>query len=78
MQQDPADDGKRATESSAAGDAPKPDLPTAAERALSEAALRRRPRERAAAEQPEEFPARGGLDPTRYGDWEKNGIASDF
>ena len=35
------------------------------------------------AEQPtkkpsEEFGGRGGLDPTRYGDWEKGGRAIDF
>ncbi|WP_081644659.1 DUF1674 domain-containing protein [Arenimonas oryziterrae] len=27
---------------------------------------------------PEEFGGRGGLDPTRYGDWEKNGRCIDF
>ena len=33
------------------------------------------------AEQPEaveEFGGRGGLDPVRYGDWEKNGRCIDF
>ena len=25
-----------------------------------------------------EIGGRGGLDPTRYGDWEVNGLASDF
>jgi hypothetical protein len=25
-----------------------------------------------------EVPRRGDLDPTRYGDWEVNGLASDF
>jgi hypothetical protein len=28
--------------------------------------------------QPEEIGGRGGLDPTRYGDWEKNGRCIDF
>lgn len=28
--------------------------------------------------QAEEFGGRGGLDPTRYGDWEKNGRCIDF
>ena len=51
-------------------------LSPAAERALAEAAARRR--ERTKPDRPQELPARGGLDPTRYGDWEKNGIASDF
>jgi hypothetical protein len=50
----------------------------AAQRALAEAAARRRERERAQPEASKELPGRGGLDPTRYGDWEKNGIASDF
>lgn len=27
---------------------------------------------------PVEFGGRGGLDPTRYGDWEKNGRCIDF
>ncbi|MNM51344.1 hypothetical protein D3C81_624020 [compost metagenome] len=27
---------------------------------------------------PEEFGGRGGLDPVRYGDWEKNGRCIDF
>ena len=27
---------------------------------------------------PEEKGGRGGLEPTRYGDWEKGGIAVDF
>ena len=31
-----------------------------------------------AAQLPEEIGGRGGLDPTRYGDWEKNGRCIDF
>lgn len=31
-----------------------------------------------AAEVPREHGGRGGLDPTRYGDWEKNGRCIDF
>lgn len=27
---------------------------------------------------PKEFGGRGGLDPTRYGDWEKSGRCIDF
>jgi hypothetical protein len=56
---------------------PKP-LSPAAQRALAEAAARRVERERPAADPPKEFNGRGGLDPARYGDWEVNGIASDF
>ncbi|MGI9223738.1 MAG: DUF1674 domain-containing protein [Woeseiaceae bacterium] len=31
-----------------------------------------------AEDRPKEFGGRGGLDPTRYGDWEKNGRCIDF
>jgi hypothetical protein len=60
--------------------ADKPKLPPAAERALAEAAARRAARERETAAQPagKEVAGRGGLDPTRYGDWEINGLISDF
>ena len=30
------------------------------------------------AERPREIGGRGGLDPVRYGDWEKNGRCIDF
>jgi hypothetical protein len=50
----------------------------AAERALAEAAARRAERERDKAAQPKEVGGRGDLDPTRYGDWEVNGLTSDF
>jgi hypothetical protein len=54
-------------------------LPAAAERALAEAAARRAERERnAAAKSPNEVNGPARPDPTRYGDWEVNGIASDF
>jgi hypothetical protein len=55
----------------------KPPLPPAAERALAEAAARRAERDRNAG-QAKESGGRGGLDPTRYGDWEKDGLTSDF
>jgi hypothetical protein len=48
----------------------------AAERALAEAVARR-----AAAQKqplPKESGNRQGPEPTRYGDWEKKGIATDF
>ena len=64
---------------------PKPAIPAhkrpltpAAERALAEAAARRAERDRRAAEAPKEIAGRDGLDPTRYGDWEINGLTSDF
>jgi hypothetical protein len=50
---------------------------TPAERALAEAGERRR---KAVGEPapPKELGGRKGPEPTRYGDWEKSGIASDF
>jgi len=53
-------------------------LPDAAQRALAEAAARRTERDTAKPNSPNEVPGRSGLDPTRYGDWEVNGLASDF
>ena len=49
-----------------------------AERALAEAAARRAETDRKAAERPKEMNGRRGPEPTRYGDWETKGIASDF
>jgi hypothetical protein len=51
-------------------------LAPAAERALAEAAERRKARDQAPP--PKEIDGRSGPDPTRYGDWEVKGIASDF
>ena len=59
---------------------PRPDIASkiaeAAKRALAEAEERRR------AATPESLPpeqgGRKGPEPTRYGDWEKKGIISDF
>jgi hypothetical protein len=56
----------------------KKPLTAAAERALAEAAARRAAYDRAAAARPHEVGRREGPDPVRYGDWERNGIASDF
>ena len=53
-------------------------LTPAAQRALAEAAERRRVAEAAAAANPREINGRGGLDPVRYGDWEVKGLAADF
>lgn len=49
--------------------------PTPAERALEEAAARRARKEPPPAR---EINGRDGPEPTRYGDWEVRGIASDF
>jgi hypothetical protein len=53
-------------------------LPPEAERALAEAAARRAETDGEKAQTPKEVAGRGGLDPARYGDWEINGLASDF
>ena len=57
------------------------ELPAAAQRALAEAEERRkkaRLAEEAAGPKPKEINGPKGPEPTRYGDWEKKGIASDF
>ena len=53
-------------------------LPPAAERALKEAEERRRLRDAQVAAAPPETGGQKGPEPTRYGDWEKGGIVSDF
>ncbi|MFO1176472.1 MAG: DUF1674 domain-containing protein [Paracoccaceae bacterium] len=57
-------------------DIPANDLPPAAQRALAEAAERRR--QAAAPALPPELGGRDGPEPVRFGDWEKKGIAVDF
>jgi len=52
------------------------DLPAAAKRALAEAKARRKAAK--AAELEVELNGRKGPEATRFGDWEKNGIISDF
>lgn len=54
----------------------KKKLSPEAERALKEADDRRKAEADAA--QPKEYGGRKGPEPTRYGDWEKKGILSDF
>ena len=51
-------------------------LPPEAKRALAEAEERRAAA--AAEEQAKEVGGPSGPEPTRYGDWERKGIASDF
>jgi hypothetical protein len=59
---------------------PKPELANAieqaAERALAEAAARRAAE--TTQDMPEETGGRNGPEPTRFGDWEKKGLISDF
>ena len=49
-----------------------------AKRALEEARIRHSSKNRDYEKMPLEKKGRGGLEPTRYGDWEVKGIASDF
>ena len=50
--------------------------PSAATRALKEAAERNKTKNRPTL--PKELGGRDGPEPTRFGDWEKKGIISDF
>ena len=54
------------------------ELPPAAQRALAEADARRKAMAAEAASRPKEFQGPKGPEPTRYGDWEKKGLISDF
>ena len=53
-------------------------LTPAAQRALAEAEARRQAAAADATPRPKEYHGRKGPEPTRYGDWENKGIASDF
>ncbi|WP_338109993.1 DUF1674 domain-containing protein [Roseibium polysiphoniae] len=54
------------------------DLPPAAQRALQEAEERRKDIDAKQEDLPKEINGRGGLEPTRYDDWEVKGLTSDF
>jgi len=66
-----ADDDKKTAETAK-------ELTPAARRALAEADERRAAAAREAKERPAEINGPKGEEPTRFGDWERNGIASDF
>lgn len=53
-------------------------LTPAAQRALAEAEARRQAAAAHARPMPKEYQGPKGPEPTRYGDWERKGIASDF
>jgi hypothetical protein len=53
-------------------------LSAAAQRALAEAEARRKAADVNTTPAPKEFQGPKGPEPTRYGDWEVKGIASDF
>ncbi len=62
----------------AASEAERKPLSPAAKRALAEAEARRKITEANAGPVAKEFQGPKGPEPTRYGDWENKGIASDF
>jgi hypothetical protein len=68
----------RMAKSDSPGVRPGKSLTPAAERALAEAAARRAERDAQARKPAKEANGPKGPEPTRYGDWERNGIASDF
>jgi hypothetical protein len=74
----PTDDASTPEVADATADGSRRDLSPAARRALAEAAARRAEIDRKSSDRPEEVNGRGGPDPTRYGDWEVKGLASDF
>lgn len=72
-------DEKIAANDNATAEPGRKDLPPAALRALAEAEERRRLAAQTAADpRPKEYHGQAGPEPTRYGDWEKGGIISDF
>jgi hypothetical protein len=62
----------------AAAPEPRKELTPAAKRALAEAEARRKAAAADAKPAAKEFQGPKGPEPTRYGDWETKGIASDF
>ena len=71
-------DTEEGTDDTASAGGPAKPLSPEARRALAEAAERRAKAEAEAEERPKELGGRKGPDPVRYGDWEKDGILSDF
>lgn len=57
---------------------PKPPARPAAKAAAVPAAGKPRPPAATAQDMPREIGGPGGPEPTRYGDWERNGICVDF
>lgn len=62
----------------ASTETPKRALSPEAQRALKEAEERRAKAAADAAQRQPELGGRAGPEPTRYGDWEKGGLISDF
>jgi hypothetical protein len=76
----PTDQAMQQPASEADESEPRRQRPRSAEaqRALAEAAARRAQQAPNTGARPKEINGRGSPDPTRYGDWEVNGLASDF
>ncbi|HVV41209.1 MAG TPA: DUF1674 domain-containing protein [Nitrobacter sp.] len=64
--------------SSPPSNAARKPLTPEAQRALAEAEARRAAAAAEAKPRPKELQGPKGPEPTRFGDWERNGIASDF
>lgn len=72
-----SNDAAQAKPDSKPGQERKP-LTPAAQRALAEAEARRQAAAGDGKPRPKEYQGPKGPEPTRYGDWENKGIASDF
>ena len=72
------DAAPKAEKTAIPGAAPGKDLPPAAVRALREAAERRAKADDDKSSSAREKGGPSGLDPTRYGDWERKGRTVDF
>jgi hypothetical protein len=73
-----ADDPSPAVTATDLSEGERKPLTPAARRALAEAEARRQAALANAKPVPKEFQGPKGPEPTRYGDWETKGIASDF
>lgn len=62
----------------APGAAPGKLISDAAKRALQEADARRKAEAAKTSDRPDEYAGPKGAEPTRFGDWERGGIAYDF
>ncbi len=70
--------GKAALAVVASNESPRKPLTPAAQRALAEAEERRRLAAQQTKPMPTELQGPKGPEPTRYGDWERKGLISDF
>ena len=78
MAGNPETTGNSKAPAPAASEPARKPLPPAAQRALAEAEARRQAADANARSAAKELQGPKGPEPTRYGDWENKGIASDF